>query len=462
MRLKILSVDFNFENENVENSSFEDKVSLSDYDVVVIDPINVPQKWFGNPNVVDEEDGTHWLYSYFDGGLGKSLEKLMEKREEEVKLLAERNQGIVVCFLRSVGEELHCARHEYDKNHAYYINRYDWFPLMYNDDNYRDRNVRLKNYIKDRNGKEVGKINEVHPFADYIKNFKDEIRYEAVLDGSILSDYKDIVSTLKPIAFNKAKELIAFEIAFGNGKFIFLPPVMQSTSNEKLAGIITSCIKNTTNAPQLDSPPPWIASYGLPGDNELSAKLEGISTKEKEIKKERDAIEKEVYRLDLLKSLLYGNGKYILETAVGEAFRILGFNVLDQDSYREEYDLLAKEGDLQIIGEIEGSKGPIDISKYRQLLDYVSNATLESKKCKGLLIGNGFLGKDPSTRTEQFTEKAIIGCRTQNFCRITTLELFKAVKKVLSSPNDLKIKEKIKKAILNCNEKFNLSPLDIK
>jgi len=460
MKLKILSVDFNFENENVENFSFGDQISFADFDAVIIDPKNILHKWFNSKNL--EMDGTYWLYSYYDGGSSKLLGELMEKRKEEAELLTERNQGVVVCFLRSVGEKLHCARHKNDKNYAYYINRYSWFPLMYNDDNHRNRNVELNDYIKNRNGKEIGKIYEAHPFTDYIKNFKDEIRYEAVLDGSILSDYKDIVSTLKPIAFNKAWELIAFEIAFGKGKFIFLPPVMQSTNNKKLAGILISCIKNITNAPQLDTPPQWIVNYSLPGEDKLSAELKEICIKEREIKKEKDEKKIEIDELNLVKSLLYGSGKYVLEPAVRKAFKIIGFDILDPDTYSEDYDLFSKEDDLLIIGEIEGTTGQIDKRKYRQLFDYVDNATLEGKKCKGLLIGNGFLDKKPSTRTEQFTDAAIDGCNRQGFCRITTLELFEAVKKVLSSPNDLKLKKRIKKAILSCNEEFDLSSLDIK
>jgi hypothetical protein len=458
MKLKILSVDFNFENENVDNSIFEDQISFIDYDAVVIDPKNILNKWFNNLNVFHKRDGTSWLYSDYDGGLSESLRSLMEKRKEESELLTKRNQGIVVCFLRSVGEKLNCSRGQYAKYKSD-INRYSWVPIMYDD--YK-RGYDLSDYIKNRSGKEIGKIYEAHPFAEYIKNFKDEIRYEAVLDEKIFSQYKDILSILQPIATNKAGELVAFEIAFGNGKFIFLPPVMQPTDNKKLAGIIISCIKNITNAPQLDSPPPWIANYSLPGDNELSPQLDEIREKEDKLKTEREEIEKKGYRLNLFKSLLYGNGKYILEPAVREAFKIIGFNVLDPDAYNEEYDLFATEVDLSIIGEIEGSIGQIDVKKYRQLLDYVSNATLEGKKCKGLLIGNGFLGKDPNTRPEQFTEKAITGCRTQNFCRITTFELFKAVKRVLASSNDLKIKESIMKAILSCNGDFNLSSLDIK
>ena len=130
MKLKILSVGFDFENENVENSSFEDQISFANFDAVIIDPKNILYRLFNNTG--RESDGTYWLYSHYDNGTSKLLGELMEKRKEEVKLVTQRNQGVVVCFLRSVGEELNCARdkYKYDKSHAHSINRYDWIPAL--------------------------------------------------------------------------------------------------------------------------------------------------------------------------------------------------------------------------------------------------------------------------------------------------------------------------------------------
>jgi hypothetical protein len=246
MKLKILSVDFNFDNKNVDINSFEGKLSFSDYDIAVIDPINIPKKWFNRIPVVTEGDGTHWAYSIEDGGLSNFLSELMKTRAEEVKLLTERNQGIVVCFFRNAGERLNCAERNLPsyKDKAFAINRYSWVPTL-NDKH--GRSSKIYYYIKNRDGKEIGKIYEEHPFSEYIKNFKDEIRYEAVLDESIF--------ILKPIAMNKANELIAFEIAFGNGKFIFLPPVLQATDSKRVAGVLLDCIKNSMNSPQLDLSP---------------------------------------------------------------------------------------------------------------------------------------------------------------------------------------------------------------
>jgi len=50
------------------------------------------------------------------------------------------------------------------------------------------------------------------------------------------------------------------------------------------------------------------------------------------------------------------DGKFSLERSVRQAFRILGFDVKEPEEYEEEYDLFGKEGEVSIIGEVEGPK----------------------------------------------------------------------------------------------------------
>lgn len=158
--------------------------------------------------------------------------------------------------------------------------------------------------------------------------------------------------------------------------------------------------------------------------------------------------------MERLKGLLYETGKYGLEPSVRKAFRIVGFNIKEPEEYDKPYDIFAIEDKISVIGEIEGSKGQIDVSKYRQLLDYVTEATLEGKNCKGILIGSGFVDVEPSSRGEQFTEQVIRGCENQKYCRITTVELYKAVRAILSKPDNQKLKNAIKENILVCEREF--------
>jgi len=450
MKLKILGV--NFPSEKFDCISFNNPQSFTDYDAVIIDPGGLLETW--RRNALCYSDGTCWLHPGKDRGLSKQLKNLMERRKEEVKLFTGKNQGILVCFLRRVGEEINIDA--YPKSRK--ISIYSWLPeIPY----YERRTFSLGSFLKERKGKEVSKVFSSHPFAECFAHLRDEISFEAVLGEELFSGVGSVEKILKPIAQNKVGELISFEIAFGEGKIVFLPSGLLSADRNKMAGILMSCIKNALNMPQLDSPPSWIGNYSLPGEDELMRNLEALKEKEKELEKEKKELKKEDDRLNLLKALLYGKGKYVLEPAVREAFRILGFAVQDRETYEEKYDLLAIEGEILVIGEVEGSEHQIDVKKYRQLLDYFTNVTLQGKKCKGLLIGNGFLDQEPCARPPQFSEEVVRGCRSQNFCRITTFELYKAVKKVLSSHGDDKAKEKIKKAIIECTDEFLFDRLDI-
>lgn len=158
----------------------------------------------------------------------------------------------------------------------------------------------------------------------------------------------------------------------------------------------------------------------------------------------------------MLKGMLCGQG-HGLERPVREAFRILGFEVLEPKKYKEEYDLYIKEPDLTIIGEIEGSNKQIDVWKYRQLLDYVSDKVDEGERTKGILIGNGFINLEPDKRDEQFTQPAIRGCKKQGFLRITTCELFRAVNAILLDPDNKELKKLIKQEVLGCDEEFKFN-----
>ena len=447
MKIKILNIGFDSTISGIQTHSFYDGVSLCDYDAVIIDPSQFSKECFELKQVISLPNGTYFLYSDYDNGFSQHLTDLLHKRQEETELLLKRNYGIIVCQLRNVKKVLRIARNRYDAK-VKIINMYTWLPTLPN--KYK-RGYNLDSYFKERTGKEIGKINMKHPFSSYFREFKDNIRFEAVLDERIR--FEDF-SNLDPIAMNRAGEWIAFEASFEQGKLIFLPPVSQDIPGNRVVDLIISCIKKIVNEPQLDSYPSWVENYNLPGEDQLLENIKELDNKESEIESERESLEKKIDKLKLLKSLLYERGKYVLEPAVREAFKIIGFNVLDEDDYDEDYDLYAKEDSLLVIGEIEGSENQIDVDKFRQLLHYVVEIQEKGKECRGLLIGNGFLGEEPNSRKQQFTDAAINGCKQQGYCRIATYELFKAVKKVLSNPNNEEIKRKIKKAILNCTNEF--------
>jgi len=450
VKFKALTVDFNIVGKNITNVSFYRAPSFSDYDVVIIDPIGVSDVW---KNIAPQEDGFLLVYSDRDKGVSKTLVGIMEQRAEEAKLLLQKTGGLVVCFLRQKGPILNYKSKFFSLNeYARSIHRYSWLPSRKY--SHGDYSYTFSSQYFDpvpRVGQEIGEIDKTHPFVQYFAALKKQICFEAVINDD------ELFRVAKPIAENKVGEVVALELSFGRGKFIFLPPPKEPINKEKISGVLIDCIRKSLHRTQPLTKPDWINKYELPGESPIKKEIEKLQEKIASLEKKKQKIEEQRDKLEMLKGMLYEQGKYGLEPSVREAFRILDFKVLDPEEYEEDYDLYIKETDLTIIGEIEGSNKQVNVRKYRQLLDYVNNKVEEGENAKGILIGNGFIDVDPDERTEQFTEKAILGCRRQKFCRMTTGELFKAVRAILSDPHNRELKESIKQKILKCDDKFKFN-----
>jgi hypothetical protein len=232
-------------------------------------------------------------------------------------------------------------------------------------------------------GKEIPFIEQSHPFSKYFYAFKNQIHFECIIEP-----LKKMGKLLKAIAGNKVKEIISCAINIEGGKIIFIPPTT-STDLKKETGVLLDCIEGVFEHGIETPPPHWIKKYSLPNENKNVAKLEQLNKKISGFQKEKQKLEEEQINIEKFKRLLYEKGKRTLEPLVREAFKLIGFNVLNPDKYEEEYDLYIKEKGLTIIGEVEGTdNSPIDIDKYRQLLDYIESEQDKGAKCKGILIGN--------------------------------------------------------------------------
>ena len=444
MKLKILSINCPLTGKGIETSSFYESLSFADYDVLIIDPQTISDVWM--KKILPELDGSLWTFSANDKGFSKGLKEVMDNRADETRLLLERTGGIVICFFRYKDTVLHFSSGSYRKENALEISKYSWIPSQFGKgipylSPYFNHNQRI--------GKEIGEINRGHPLSQYLLALRDEVYFEAITNDEKVLNFSTI------IANNKGGEVIALEIPFGKGKFIFIPPFKETTDIGKVSGILIDCIKKSL---QWTSPlikPNWLKSYILPGEEDLLKKMEGLDNELKKITAEKEKLLKMDEEFGWIKSLLYETGKYSLEPSVRKAFRILGFDIKEREEYEQEYDLFAIEGEISIIGEIEGSTKIVDVWKYRQLLDYVEDLKSKGKKCKGVLIGNGLLEIDPSLRGEQFSGHAIEGCDRQKFCRMTTYDLYKTVSAVLSDPQNPELKNLIKEEILSCEGGFN-------
>jgi hypothetical protein len=432
MKPKILSVNYPLNGNGITIGDFFNAPSFCDFDAVIVDPVSIPDMW----SHIKQQDyeGNQVTCQGTDKGFGYKLGQTFDARRNETALLL-NNGGVLVLFIRKYDRPLfynNVGRRETLR----VFDSYSWLP---------SGNVPIN-----RTGQEIEVTDKFHPFSQFISTFKNELKHEAIL--RLAPDTRG----LRIIATNKVNEVIAAEISFGEGKIIFLPTIKPQSGDSirMIQNVFVNCIMRTLGCSTPATKPDWIGKYSLPGVESLAQELEGLKTTFSDLQQRSDKLEAEKNRLEMLTNMLYEQGKYTLEPSVREAFRIFGFNVTDPKDYEEEYDVYAPESDTEIIGEIEGTKNQVAVDKYRQLHDYVGRKVLDGIKCKGILIGNGLREKDPDERGEQFTDPAIRGCNLYKYCRITTYELFRAVKFLLARPDNMNLRASIKKEIINCEGEF--------
>jgi len=168
---------------------------------------------------------------------------------------------------------------------------------------------------------------------------------------------------------------------------------------------------------------------------DIQSEIVSIQKQIEELKEQKHNLQTSLAQEQELSALLYETGKP-LEHAVSKALKILGY--LQVENYNDgklELDqvLVSPEGD-RFIGECEGKDTTaINVDKFRQLNDglyedFQREEVLE--KANGIIFGNPQRLSEPDKRTLTFTEKCINNAKREKIGLVLTMDLFKAVKRV--------------------------------
>lgn len=163
-----------------------------------------------------------------------------------------------------------------------------------------------------------------------------------------------------------------------------------------------------------------------------------ISAAEKqiaELQERKDSLQISLDEEHGLSALLYETGKP-LEHAVSKALKILGYTQAENyNDGRLELDqvIISPEGD-RFIGECEGKDNTaINIDKFRQLNDSLYEDFQREEiqvKAYGIIFGNPQRLLEPEKRTLFFTEKCVNNAKREGVGLIKTIDLFYAAKHV--------------------------------
>jgi hypothetical protein len=294
----------------------------------------------------------------------------------------------------------------------------------------------------------VEPLNSAHgPTAGYFQVLKGNLHYAAYLQ----TDEAQIVSKSgRVFAVNSVDYPVSAEFKVGEGVLSFVP-VAHSVTADRLGAAIVKMVRFHFEKQVESDAPEWVREVSVPGAGAHDRRLAELVTERDQLAREISVLQEQRDELLGLAGLLYGYGKVILERQVRAAFRLFGFMVPEPEEYTGEWDvdLLEQESSRTGIGEVEGSEGPIDVDKYRQLLDYVEAEALEGREHKGILIGNGFRLQPPDAaeRQQQFSDHALRGAARNGFCLMPTTEVFKAACAVLEALDAEGLKIEIRDSI---------------
>lgn len=241
------------------------------------------------------------------------------------------------------------------------------------------------------------------------------------------------------------------------GKLVFLPPPTEP--NEEAIGKILSKYGKTTSH---DEPPPeWILKLKINTAEEKQHKIRSLQSQKNAIQADIDMLEDERDKILAHSRLLWEKG-FGLETAVADAFRLLGFEEIKQirEDNREDWVFECTCDDKFKYGviEVKGANGKTkqkDISQCSKWVD--ERFVIDKKTSKGIFITNQFRRDEYPKSVENrkhFEPTEIDYAEMKRICILPSYVLFEAVKKVLDGqePDRNKIEKKIMNAegVLEC------------
>jgi len=425
---KVLSIGISgFSNKEIDiRSDIYNLPSLFDYDIVIINP---------NSLITNAYHHEPWKIISGETNYGLDYMNILQRMKKESAIQLEKG-GIIICL---VTPETGIQFYNSIKGKDVTFTNYDWVPIQ-TPTNY------FRTVLNRGEGKGIN-IKTKSPFDPYLKN---DAEWQAYFDDvdSFMPNHEiyeefhlegEETFTTEILAKNEGNKPISIQVNAGKGLLVFLP---WSNHNKfpdiLLQGAINSKSKN------IEKPPPiWLKNYPIPEEEKLQKSLDVVNEKLTKTQKERDTLQIEYETKTNLKKLLYEQSD-ALEEAVKSAFEELGIPMTRKGSK----DWIANIEKQEVIIEVTGQIGTIDVTKLSQLIRYRLEEEEESKQPrKAILVANHFADTNPEERGDVFTDETEKRANSLSTGLLSTQELFDAVckfreKKISST--------EIKKKLIDC------------
>ena len=425
--INVVTIDYwDISGKEVVHTNLQGEETLLDADVVVIDPSQFSDLW--------QNDTFSW-----DDGIARArsplsdrIRRIFKTRQKEIETLLE-NGKIIVSFLEPLegflGEINGDARYEA-------VTNYDLFPInrKFLIDSIKKGSSNSSDSIRHSKGQTI--------FSQYFHAFKGNLKYRAYFDINNKGGDEFFL-------VNRSNKPVGACLSVLNGIVIFVPPFDDEKGSAKFLGIILKAAKTYFKKDISTPPPNWVENYQLPGEQELSKKIESITQKVEQLTVEKEKVEDSKSEISKFKGLLFEQGKP-LEQLVIEAFQHLGFTAENRTKDDLEHDIVFQSKEGRGLAEVEGKDNDaVHIGKLDQLNRAVDeDFAINNDYPQGVLIGNHYRFTTPDKRKEPFTDKVKIVAEKKSFGLLTTLELYNAMEEVLKAPKDEAYKEFCRNKIL--------------
>ncbi|MEN3010794.1 MAG: hypothetical protein ABDI20_07520 [Candidatus Bipolaricaulaceae bacterium] len=417
--MRVLSVNWDLLAPGFVRDDFATAESFASFDAVLLDPGPLPELWL--PWAELAPDGTRWVRPGRDLGLARALENLFLARQKELEDLLLRGGGVVVVRVRPAGEELFL-----EGNPPHRLDRYAFLP--------RVSLVRGPHHLAlpqglrflPRRGKDLQVTAPLHPLAPFLQRFSAQ-GYEAVLAhalGAPLSAFGEVV------AQNRVGDPLALDLPVGVGRILFVPS-LPGAEGAEAGELLRQALAALLSSPLPEAAPDWLASYRLPGEEELLRAQEELARERERLARREEALAQAQREYDLLRALLFPRGRAAFGQAVAAALTRLGFFV-EGDGAAAPF--LARSGEVEFLVHPALSPfGPVGPAEHRALLLELDRWRNEARReVRGLLVCLAEPERDPRRRGPQWEEAVERASHDHRFVLASAYDLFRAVAQVLA------------------------------
>lgn len=282
---------------------------------------------------------------------------------------------------------------------------------------------------------EVQKSHWVAPLLEKFKSLLYWVAHGDFTFSELRKEDKRLIA-----ATNISDNPICFEGKFGKGTILYLPCInAEEETRLKFYRELLDKIKENLLKKEYEIPPTWLSQSQYTFDRERIL--------EQEIEKYRD----ELSLFEKARNILWKSGSeltYDIATILEQLD--LSIKVVEKEG-RHDIEIVEKE--LHAIAEIKGLKKSASVDDLRQLEDWVAEKIKEDENIKGVFIVNHYKDLSLEQRGDPFTIDAERIAKRNQYCLMTTQQLFDAFKLKLAGKFD---KNLFITKIKECNGVFKL------